>query len=132
MRRPSDGLIDSEQADAAGQPFKVDGDDPALDQRRRQVEVAGQLVKLNLLRVQLERIQARYLERDLAREILLGDVDVTLSMLRSAPARYAARFAAALGIEEDLAREVLERLIGSGLEDLGDLRTDAAQAINRA
>jgi len=131
VRREADGFIDSDQADASWNPFKVKGRDPAFDRRRRQVEVAGHLVKANLLKVQLERLQTRYVERSVAEAILFDDVRAILDMLRTAPARYAASLAAVLDVQEELARAVLERLIASGLDDLGDLRAQADQVITR-
>ena len=127
--RGQNGLIDSDQADAAWAPRTQPN--PEQGRRKLQADLTTQLVKFNLAKVQLERLQSKHIERATAVEGVLSEVDEITHALEAAPDRYSGILSGLLGIDQDLARTILARTIKTALDDLGDVRADARHTLDR-
>ncbi len=81
------GLIDTDQTDQAWIPEKNGtASNPEAERRKRQADLTTQLVKFNLTRVQLDRMQDKYVEKSPASEAILEGIDLALAHLHAAPA----------------------------------------------
>jgi hypothetical protein len=130
IQRQPDGTVSTEQADAAWQPSRGPTSPPE-DRRRRQAQVTTQMVKINLAKVQLDRVQARYVERSMASEIILNDLDDALRTLATAHVDYAPMLATELAIDQALAQTILQRVVSKALDELGDIRAEVQRAVDR-
>jgi hypothetical protein len=130
IERTSHGMVDTEQADAAWTP-PTSSHSPDTERRKRQADLTAQMVKFNLGTVQRDRLQQKYIERSHASEVVLGEVDGVLHMLRSTPQRYSSTLAAEMQVDQAIAETILERVVSTILQELGDIRADAERTIER-
>lgn len=130
-----DGMVDPKQADEAWDLIRrarVEVQDDDAGRRSARAKVAVTLAKLRLAKQRFEALNESYVDR--AEAIVVGrrEAEHILDCLRAAPAAHAAAFAAALDIEPERARRILERFFGYAVAELGNLAAQAERDAERA
>lgn len=131
-----DGRVDPEQADASWGAIRrarmsVQDDDAGRRSARAKIAVA--VARLRLLKECFETARERFVDRAESIETAGSEADYVLDALRASTNGPAAEaFAAELGIELAVARQILDRFVGLALAEVGDLRRQAVRDAERA
>jgi hypothetical protein len=120
--------VAAHEADKLRKIKQVSSGSDARSSKLIKVRVLGGAVKARRLKMNMAEAQARVVERDGLQSELIGRSGTIVEAVRQWPARYAVRLAAALDIDQDVAREALERFTAVALDELGDIEQEALES----
>lgn len=95
------------------------------------VRILGGAVKVRQLRLNIEAMKARTVERATVAAIMQQECDTVLARFASWPDRHCEAVAQDLGIGMDTARTLLENFAALALSELGDIRREGADLLAR-
>jgi len=130
-----DGKIDPEQADASWgrvRNARITAQDDDDGKRSARAKIAMAVAKLRAAQERFQQSRDRYGDREEAVRVAAAEADYVLAALATMPARHAAAFAAALGIDSAVARDILDNFTALVIAELGDLRAQAIRAAEAA
>jgi DNA-binding transcriptional MerR regulator len=123
-----DGKVDARDAEKLRQIKRVRAGLDPRSTKLIKVRVLGGAVKARRLKMNMSEAQARVVERDGLTTELIGRSGDIVGTVSKWPAQYAARLADSLGIDQDVAREALERFTAVALDELGDIEQEALES----
>jgi hypothetical protein len=95
------------------------------------VRVLGGAVKVKQLRLSIEAMKARTVERTAVEATMRQETDDVLARIHSWPERHAEAIAQDLGIHRDAAHALLEDFAALALSEMGDIRREGADLLAR-
>jgi hypothetical protein len=95
------------------------------------VKVLGGVVKTRRLRLAMEELQDRTIERKPVEAALIARMQRVMGRLATWPERYVEEAAAELGIDVSAAEQILRRFTAAAVDELGDLEEEATVALRR-
>jgi hypothetical protein len=126
------GLMDPADAEILLRMQRVEkaGPDPRTTKLLK-VRVLGGRVKIQRLRLQIDQMRERTIERASAEASLAARTDQVIARIYRWPERYAVTLAAELEIAQETALAILTMLATTAIADLGDLRDDVKRLIDQ-